>query len=180
MNLKRILLGLVILIAVSIGVFFNWGAQPSTLPCELVNFQMATGNLHFVNFRHYKEMNGSYPKSLDELRLFMDKQYDEDDIEIFEERIKDPYTRADYIYFPFVKDGFAYDYVLYSLGPDKVDNNLAVLEKINSGELKSAEFKVLNNECDNLNKIRNQGDLLVRLPSQALKNEILTLKIIEE
>jgi hypothetical protein len=141
---------------------------------------MAAGDLHHVYFRYYKEINGSYPESLKEFRLFLHKQYDEVDIKIFEGIVNDPYTGADYIYFPFVKDGFVYDYVLYSLGPDKVDNNLAVLEKINSGELKSVEFKALNNECDKLNKIRNQGDLLVRLPSQALKNGIITLEIIEE
>lgn len=149
-------------------LMFDKDQQDST-PCEVIEAQMASGFLHHGYFKVYREKKGSYPESLNVFYSFLrssEAGYDSDQISLFEKQIIDPYTKKEYVYFPLKMDGKIVDYVMYSLGPDKQDDNIEKLQAFNNGNKPNIIFTCFPIDCKEypLDKAKGKADIVVRVP----------------
>ncbi|WP_420387136.1 hypothetical protein [Roseivirga sp.] len=116
--------------------------MPRATPCEIIDGHMASGTLSSF-FRDYQIRNNLFPNNLEDLIDFVrspESGYNESWVEFFESWIKDPYSDENYKYFPIRVDGEIIDYVLYSVGPNKKDDNLSELLAYERGEKEHIVF----------------------------------------
>ena len=169
--MKRKIIIMVILVSVLTlfgALVFNENQQDSS-PCEVIEAQMASGFLHHSYFKVYREKKGRYPESLEAFYSFLKSSeagYDDNQITLFERQIIDPYTNREYVYFPLRVEGVVVDYVLYSLGPDKQDDNIEKLKAFDEGSSSSILFKCFPIDCKEypLDKTSDKADIIVRVP----------------
>lgn len=153
----------------AIAFILTGGSEQTKPPCTIIEDQMASGVLHNSYFRIYRDVKGYYPDNLDSFYDFLESSesgFSSDQVSYFKSQIVDPFTKKEYVYFPLKIEGKIVDYVLYSLGADKKDDNISSLRAYDRGEISKVVFLCFPIDCEKypLNDSSKKADIIVRVP----------------
>lgn len=135
---------------------------------EKLNFLNYASNTYgYPELSDYKDKNGEYPESRELVEKYVYSYNTRKKIKEINPTLRvlfDPFSDTTLIYSPIYHNGKVVDYLIYSIGPDGLDENIDNIYRYNSSEVDTLEvnFRLPNdslNICD-----RVTFDILIRIP----------------
>lgn len=170
---QLVILAIILSIIIGIILFQDKRAQKiAELNNKLEFLNYACNTYEYRELEMYKLRTGQYPKNRQIVESIVYPKYERERIQSINPAIQylhDPFSDSILVYSPILLENNVVDYLIYSIGPDRNDDNRKRIKYFNSGlvDTLNVVFRLPNdklNFCSNLN-----FDVLVYIPHSFIK-----------